>query len=170
MKKSLHLFLAVMAVLVLVLVACAQSDMKSTNGPKDALQCKPDEKSACGLPSNVVIDMSKTKVQRSDAERFLVRVQAFTRTRVDDRIQRSCSCSHRPLRRNSAQDEWRAPPDCAPKRLGHSSHHSAGESSPLIRGRRWPRLPHRPARASRRAGTTLRRAENFPGQPASRHR
>jgi methionine-R-sulfoxide reductase len=35
---------------------------------KDALQCQPGEKSACGLPSNVVIDMSKTPVQRTDAE------------------------------------------------------------------------------------------------------
>jgi len=44
--------------------------MKSTkvSVPKDALQCKPGEISACGLPSNVVIDMSKTKVQRTDAE------------------------------------------------------------------------------------------------------
>ena len=35
---------------------------------KDALECKPGEISACGLPSNVVIDMSKAKVQRTDAE------------------------------------------------------------------------------------------------------
>ena len=52
----------------LALAACAQSDMKSTSTPKDALQCKPGEKSACGLPSNVVIDMSKAKVQHTDAE------------------------------------------------------------------------------------------------------
>jgi peptide-methionine (R)-S-oxide reductase len=32
------------------------------------LDCKPGEVSACGLPSNVVIDLSKTKVQRTDAE------------------------------------------------------------------------------------------------------
>jgi methionine-R-sulfoxide reductase len=30
--------------------------------------CTPDAKSACGLPSQVVIDMSKTRVQRTDAE------------------------------------------------------------------------------------------------------
>lgn len=36
--------------------------------PKDALGCKPGEISACGLPSNVVIDMSKVKVRRTDAE------------------------------------------------------------------------------------------------------
>jgi peptide-methionine (R)-S-oxide reductase len=35
---------------------------------KDALDCKPGELSACGLPSNVVIDLSKTKVKRTDAE------------------------------------------------------------------------------------------------------
>jgi peptide-methionine (R)-S-oxide reductase len=30
--------------------------------------CSPDGKSACGLPSNVVIDMTKSAVQRTDAE------------------------------------------------------------------------------------------------------
>lgn len=35
----------------------------------DAAYCPPDDKkSACGLPSRVVIDMSKAKVQRTDAE------------------------------------------------------------------------------------------------------
>ena len=52
----------------LALAACAQTEMKSTQPAKDALQCKPGEKSACGLPSNVVIDMSKARVQRTDAE------------------------------------------------------------------------------------------------------
>lgn len=42
--------------------------MKSTKPAKDALDCKPGEKSTCGLPSNVVIDMSKAKVKRTDAE------------------------------------------------------------------------------------------------------
>jgi methionine-R-sulfoxide reductase len=48
----------------------ADKNMKSAKTPpaKDALECKPGEISACGLPSNVVIDMSKTKVQRTDAE------------------------------------------------------------------------------------------------------
>ncbi|HEY0865707.1 MAG TPA: peptide-methionine (R)-S-oxide reductase MsrB [Lacunisphaera sp.] len=48
----------------------ADKKMKSAKTPsaKDALECKPGEISACGLPSNVVIDMSKTKVQRTDAE------------------------------------------------------------------------------------------------------
>ena len=52
----------------LVLVACAQTEMKSTQPAKDALECKLGEKSACGLPSNVVIDMSKAKVKHTDAE------------------------------------------------------------------------------------------------------
>ncbi|MDI1318727.1 MAG: peptide-methionine (R)-S-oxide reductase MsrB [bacterium] len=48
----------------------ADSTMKSTKPApaKDALQCAPGEISACGLPSNVVIDMSKARVQRPDAE------------------------------------------------------------------------------------------------------
>ena len=60
--------------LTIALAAVAGSlfsaDMKSskTSATKDALECKPGEISACGLPSNVVIDMSKTKVQRTDAE------------------------------------------------------------------------------------------------------
>jgi methionine-R-sulfoxide reductase len=60
--------------LALALTAAAGSlfsaNMKSAQTPpaKDALQCKPGEISACGLPSNVVIDMSKAKLKRSDAE------------------------------------------------------------------------------------------------------
>ena len=56
--------------LALTAVTLFSTEMKSTPIPafKDALQCKPGEISACGLPSNVVIDMSKTKVQRPDAE------------------------------------------------------------------------------------------------------
>ena len=49
--------------------APAKSDSTdSPNAAKDALACAPGERSACGLPSNVVIDMSKTAVQRTDAE------------------------------------------------------------------------------------------------------
>ena len=46
------------------------AEMKSTKAlpAKDALQCQPGEISACGLPSHVVIDMSKARVQRPDAE------------------------------------------------------------------------------------------------------
>ena len=56
---------------LLVVAAFAASSMKTTSvspSTKDALECAPGEKSACGLPSNVVIDMSKTAVKRSDAE------------------------------------------------------------------------------------------------------
>src|SRR4051812_15808463 len=44
---------------------------------KDALECAPGETSACGLPSHVVIDMSKTQVQHTDAEwkRLLTPIQ-----------------------------------------------------------------------------------------------
>jgi len=52
----------------LALTAGATTEMKSTQPAKDALQCKVGEKSACGLPSNVVIDMSKAKVKHTDAE------------------------------------------------------------------------------------------------------
>jgi methionine-R-sulfoxide reductase len=54
-----------------VAIANAQSDMKNTSRPapaKDALECKPGEKSACGLPSNVVIDRSKALVKHTDDE------------------------------------------------------------------------------------------------------
>jgi len=58
--------------LLLALVGGAgasESSMKTTKpSAKDALECRPGEISACGLPSNVVIDMSKVKVQRTDAE------------------------------------------------------------------------------------------------------
>lgn len=65
MKLSLSVLLfAVMAPL------SAYSQMKSTRPvpAKDALECAPGEKSACGLPSNVVIDMAKMKVKKTDEE------------------------------------------------------------------------------------------------------
>ena len=51
-------------------LAATDTKMKSakTSPAKDALECKPGEISACGLPSNVVIDMSKARVQRTEAE------------------------------------------------------------------------------------------------------
>jgi peptide-methionine (R)-S-oxide reductase len=52
----------------LAVIAGATTEMKSTRPAKDALECKIGEKSACGLPSNVVIDMSKAKVKHTDAE------------------------------------------------------------------------------------------------------
>jgi len=60
--------------LAIALTAAAGSlysaTMKSTkpSAAKDALECKPGEISACGLPSNVVIDMSKVRVKRTDEE------------------------------------------------------------------------------------------------------
>ncbi len=57
---------------VAVGLAAGATTMKTTNKemtPEEAAACAIDgEKSACGLPSNVVIDMAKTKVQRSDEE------------------------------------------------------------------------------------------------------
>src|SRR3954462_827298 len=56
--------------LLAVGLTAADKKMKPAQTPsaKDALECRPGEISACGLPSNVVIDMSKTKVQHTDAE------------------------------------------------------------------------------------------------------
>ena len=56
----------------------AQSPTMSTPPSSSAAACKIDgPKSACGLPSNVVIDMSKAQVKHSDAEwqRLLTPIQ-----------------------------------------------------------------------------------------------
>jgi methionine-R-sulfoxide reductase len=45
--------------------AAPSLQMSSAN---TSASCSPDGKSACGLPSNVVIDMSKTAVKHTDAE------------------------------------------------------------------------------------------------------
>ena len=60
----------ILPLIAVAAVLAADSKMKSAKPPpaKDALECKPGEISACGLPSRVVIDMSKTKVKRTDAE------------------------------------------------------------------------------------------------------
>lgn len=42
--------------------------MKTTSGSPSPAACTLGEKSACGLPSKVVIDMSKLRIQRTDAE------------------------------------------------------------------------------------------------------
>lgn len=57
------------ASLAVIFTRAQDNTMKSAN-PKEAAQpyCPPGEKSACGLPSKVVIDMSKNLVQRTDAE------------------------------------------------------------------------------------------------------
>ncbi|MBC7942816.1 MAG: peptide-methionine (R)-S-oxide reductase MsrB [Chitinophagaceae bacterium] len=67
----MKLRLSLLLLLALAGGACAaDKTMKSSTTPtaKDALECKPGEISACGLPSNVVIDMSKAKLKRTDAE------------------------------------------------------------------------------------------------------
>jgi len=51
-----------------VLAGAADSTMKTSNSPAGAACAVTGEKSACGLPSNVVIDMSQAKVKRTDAE------------------------------------------------------------------------------------------------------
>lgn len=72
MKPRLLLlpFLLAAALLAAREQGAADTKMKSakTLSTKDALECKPGEISACGLPSNVVIDMSKVRVQRTEAE------------------------------------------------------------------------------------------------------
>jgi methionine-R-sulfoxide reductase len=55
-------------------LVCARAEptMKDSSASENAkapqVACSTGEKSACGLPSKAVIDLSKTKVQRSDAE------------------------------------------------------------------------------------------------------
>lgn len=63
-------FLAGAASLVFAANSPTMKSTKSSDAPaSEAAYCPPgDMKSACGLPSQVVIDMSKAKVQRSDAE------------------------------------------------------------------------------------------------------
>lgn len=63
----------VVPVLAVILAAAgglhaANSAMKAKNEKEAAPYCPPDGLSACGLPSQVVIDMTKAKVQRTDAE------------------------------------------------------------------------------------------------------
>lgn len=65
------LLLAAATGLATVFAMGAKPVKSSSDSPpmaKDALECKPGEISACGLPSNVVIDMGKARVQRSEAE------------------------------------------------------------------------------------------------------
>lgn len=64
----------VSAMMAGVTAACAQSEMKpkieaAPSSAPAAPKCAGEgEKSACGLPSNVVIDKSKARVQHSEAE------------------------------------------------------------------------------------------------------
>ncbi len=69
MLRPFICFVPLLAALAAATLAPAQSMISTKpSAAKDALQCKPGEISACGLPSNVVIDMSQTKVQRTEAE------------------------------------------------------------------------------------------------------
>jgi len=75
MKSSIPAVLAAVALAGAAALVFADSStpMKSTKSSdapaSEAAYCPPgDAKSACGLPSKVVIDMSKAKVQRTDAE------------------------------------------------------------------------------------------------------
>ena len=63
-------FLLAAALLAARGLGAADPTMKSAHNPpaKDALECKPGEISACGLPSKVVIDMSKARVRHTEAE------------------------------------------------------------------------------------------------------
>ena len=69
MRAHALIVLTALAALTAGLLAESKA-MKSPTPPaaKDALECAPGEISACGLPSNVVIDLSKVKIQRTDAE------------------------------------------------------------------------------------------------------
>ena len=69
MRAHALIVLTALAALTAGLLAESKA-MKSPTPPaaKDALECVPGEISACGLPSNVVIDLSKVKVRRTDAE------------------------------------------------------------------------------------------------------
>ncbi len=64
--------LALAAATGAISLAADKNTMKATNPTtpaSDAAYCPPgDTKSACGLPSKVVIDMSKARVQRTEAE------------------------------------------------------------------------------------------------------
>lgn len=56
-------------ILTATALAAAQSEMKDqTITTSTAAVCKIGEKSACGLPSNAIIDMSKAKVSHTDDE------------------------------------------------------------------------------------------------------
>ena len=71
MRPVLALF-ALAAAAGVISLAADKNTMKATNSTApatDAAYCPPgDTKSACGLPSKVVIDMSKARVRRTEAE------------------------------------------------------------------------------------------------------
>jgi len=75
---------AIVAFLAIAATVHAQTEMKSTSKDTAAqgASCTPDAKSACGLPSRVVIDMSKASVRHTEAEwRALLTPQQYEVTR-----------------------------------------------------------------------------------------
>jgi peptide-methionine (R)-S-oxide reductase len=79
-KWPLFLFPVIVAVAALAARGASPSDqtMKAKNQKEAEPYCPPGEKSACGLPSKVVIDMSKARVQHTDAEwRALLNAEQF---------------------------------------------------------------------------------------------
>lgn len=68
MKTRLTLMALTLAAIAAGTLFSATMKTSKQSAAKDALECEPGEVSACGLPSNVVIDMSKAKVQRTEAE------------------------------------------------------------------------------------------------------
>jgi len=72
MHSTRFALVAPILLLLLTLTGCSASTIMTAvsdnSAPKDALDCAPGELSACGLPSNVVIDMSKVAVRRTEAE------------------------------------------------------------------------------------------------------
>jgi peptide-methionine (R)-S-oxide reductase len=70
--KMFRASLTLVALIASASAVFAQTEMntQSNSSPKPnaAPVCAADGKSACGLPSNAVIDMTKTKVQHSDEE------------------------------------------------------------------------------------------------------
>ena len=68
MKKWSAISLFTAALLAVILLRAEDKPMKSANTKPDPACAPGDEKSACGLPSRVVIDMGKARVKRTDAE------------------------------------------------------------------------------------------------------
>jgi peptide-methionine (R)-S-oxide reductase len=67
---KLRLLVLILALAIGVVIAADMKTNKSApaSAPESAVTCEPGDKSACGLPSKVVIDMAKAKVRHTDAE------------------------------------------------------------------------------------------------------
>jgi peptide-methionine (R)-S-oxide reductase len=69
MKTRIFLGIFALAAVAAGAATTMKTTKESTKAVEEGAACAVDgEKSACGLPSHVVIDMAKTKVQRSDEE------------------------------------------------------------------------------------------------------